>query len=337
MKVLIFQLDGELPNIALMRIAAHHRALGDEVEFRGRHSARRELWDNPERVYASAIFDKTRPRVEQLLRDFPDAIVGGTGVDVASSLESMGITTLEQDYSIYPDFTASIGFLQRGCRKRCPFCVVPRKEGAVRGEQSVYNLWRGEPWPRHLHLLDNDFFGNPEWRERIQEINEGRFKVCFSQGINARFLSDEHADADEAAAALASVDYRDKRFVARRLYTAWDNRKDEDTLFQGLHRLVKYGVKPGNIMVYMLIGYWKGETWDDRIYRQSKLREFGCDPYPMPYLRTRELVKFQTWVCSAFDKRVSWWDWQRANYDPYKLGLKGYGDDHPEFVGCTDD
>ena len=33
MKALLFQLDGKLPNIALMRIAAHHRALGHEVDF----------------------------------------------------------------------------------------------------------------------------------------------------------------------------------------------------------------------------------------------------------------------------------------------------------------
>ena len=281
MRILILQLDGDLPNIALMRIAAHHRALGDEIVFRNRHGARRELWDAPDRVYASAIFEKTRPRVEQLRQDFPDAIVGGTGVDVASTLESLGITTLEQDYSIYPDFSASIGFLQRGCRLRCSFCVVGRKEGKMRAEQTVYNLWRGEPWPRHLHLLDNDFFGNPEWRERAAEIREGGFKVCFSQGINARLI-----DA-EAAAAIAGLDYRDSKFERRYIYTAWDNRKDEEILFRGLNLLTAAGVKPGHIMVYMLIGYWPGETWEDRLYRQARLREFGLDTYPMPFVLTR--------------------------------------------------
>jgi len=31
MKALLFQLDGKIPNLAMMRIAAHHRALGDDV------------------------------------------------------------------------------------------------------------------------------------------------------------------------------------------------------------------------------------------------------------------------------------------------------------------
>lgn len=34
MNVLLLQLDGKLPNLALMRIAAHHRAQGDAVELR---------------------------------------------------------------------------------------------------------------------------------------------------------------------------------------------------------------------------------------------------------------------------------------------------------------
>ncbi len=74
MKALIFQLDGKIPNIALMRIAAHHRERGDEVEFRWTGSPRRELWDNPDLVYGSAIFEKTRGAVAQLTSEFPAAV-----------------------------------------------------------------------------------------------------------------------------------------------------------------------------------------------------------------------------------------------------------------------
>jgi hypothetical protein len=52
-------------------------------------------------------------------------------------------------------------------------------------------------------LLDNDFFGQPVWRERIAEIRDGNFKACFSQGINPRCIR------EEAAEAIASIDYRD--------------------------------------------------------------------------------------------------------------------------------
>jgi hypothetical protein len=240
-RVLLLQLDGKLPNVALMRVAAHHRALGNEVELRqaGNEGALgMDLWDAPpDLVYASLIFERTRPLAERLLVLRPDAMVGGTGWDVSSSLEAVGITTTLQDYSVYPNYTASIGFTQRGCRLRCGFCVVPKKEGANKGE-----------------LLDNDFFGQPGWRERVAEIVDGGFRVSFTQGINARLLD------DDSARAIASMQYYDDSFKARRIYTAWDNRKDEGRLFAGLEALKRHGVKPDHVMVYMLIGYCSRAT-----------------------------------------------------------------------------
>jgi hypothetical protein len=295
-----------------MRIASHHKSLGDRVELvRGRRF--RTLGFNPDIVYGSAIFERSAPFIADLIREYPDAIVGGTGVNIDRTLSDVGIPTTENDYSIYPEFRQSIGFTQRGCRLRCSFCVVPRKEGAVAEESTIDDIWRGEPWPKELILLDNDFFGQAHWRNRIEEIREGSFKVNFSQGINARFLT------DEAAESLASVDYRNSTMSDRRLYTAWDNQKDEDRLFAGLNRLVKYGVRPSHIMVYMLIGYWPGETAEDRNDRRQKLRDFGALPYPMPFIRTRELVGFQRWVIGAYDKRVKWEDFEAAKYQPRGL------------------
>ena len=124
---------------------------------------------------------------------------------------------------------------------------------------------------------------------------------------------------DETAAAIASVDYRDDSMAHKRLYTAWDNRKDENRLFKGLEALVRHGVKPYQIMVYILIGYWKGETPEDRDYRRRRLREFGAVPYPMPFIRTKELVGFQRWVIGAYDKRVPWVEWEKAGYLPTNM------------------
>jgi hypothetical protein len=300
-----------------MRLAAHHRANGDEVVLRRTPtvaSVEPELGDRFDLVYASAIFERTRPVVERLLCVRPDAVIGGTGWDVTKTLEDAGVTTTMQDYSIYPRFGPSIGFSQRGCRLRCAFCVVPRKEGAAREEQSIAAIWRGPGHTREILLLDNDFFGVPGWRERVDELRFGAFRVCFSQGINARMLS------DEVAQAIASVDYRDDSFKVKRIYTAWDNRKDEGVLFRGLDRLTKAGVKPDHVMVYVLIGYFAGETHEDRDYRRRRLREWGARPYPMPFARTPELLGFARWVIGAYDKTISWEEWSRARWQPAGLG-----------------
>ncbi len=313
--VLLIQIDGKLPNIALMRIASHHRALGDSVELVKGYGYRERslLSKSPDLVYASIIFTVHADRADDIRRYYPKAVIGGTGTGDWTKLEDIGITTKAQDYSLYPGYTASIGFTQRGCRLACKFCVVPRKEGKVQEEQSVWELWRGDPFPRHLHLLDNDFFGQSAWEKRINEMREGKFAVSFNQGINVRFIT------DETAAAIASVNYRDDGMKVRRIYTAWDNRKDEDRLFKGLDLLKKHGVAPSSVMVYMLIGYWPGETHEDRDHRRRLLREWGAKPYPMPYERTPELVGFQRWVLTRYDESTTWDQWKRARYDRVHL------------------
>lgn len=321
MKAWLFQLDGKLPNLALMRIAAHHRRLGDEVELRqARHAERITpgLFEGrPDKVYASLIFDRTRPLAQRLLEAFPDAVIGGSGWSESATLEQAGIPAdTPPDYSDYPAFRQSMGFTQRGCRLKCEFCKVPRMEGAVREASTVAGIWRGDPWPREVLLLDNDFFGQPQWRERIREIREGRFKVSFNQGINARMIS------DEAAEAIASVDYRDDGMKERRIYTAWDSRKDEEVLFRGLSRLVRAGVRPDDIMVYVLIGFWPGESEEDWLYRVQKLQDFGARPYPMPFSRSPLAVGFQRWVVRRASRVVSWEEYKAANCRPEKVAAR---------------
>ncbi len=314
-RVLLLQMDGKLPNLALMRLAAHHRATGDVVELRQvRHpkGVERGLWDRWDKVYASLIFQKTRPLAGRLRAVFPDVVIGGTGWDYTTTLEGIGVGgTL--DYSDYPAFRSSMGFSQRGCRLSCEFCVVPSKEGKVRDEATIRNLWRGEPWPREVLLLDNDFFGSPTWRDKIKEIRDGGFKVSFTQGINARLLPPEGAEA------IASVDYRANDMKERRLYTAWDNKGDESVLFRGLNRLKAAGVRPDNIVVYMLIGYWAGETEDDWLYRHDRLIDFGCRPYPMPYVRQGPAAWFQKWAVTRGDRFASWAEYRRVKGRPEKL------------------
>jgi len=70
----------------------------------------------------------------------------------------------------------------------------------------------------------------------------------------------------------------------------------------------------------MLIGYWPGETHEDRDYRRAKLREIGVDPYPMPFARTKELVGFQRWVVRAIDKKLPWDEFVAAGFDARNIG-----------------
>ena len=334
MHILLLQLDGKIPNLALMRIARHHRDRGDDVILRhaGNTAAIQPRLDDPapDRVYASAIFDRTRALADEVRETWPGAVVGGTGWDSTVKLADVGITDDGPiDYTDYPRWSASLGFSQRGCRLRCPFCVVPKKEGGISSGRPIAEIWRGDPWPRHVMLLDNDFFGHPEWRARVRELTDGQFRVCLTQGINVRLMD------DEAAEALASLDYRDGTFRERRLYTALDNPKDTGRFEAGVGRLIDHGVKGRHILVYMLIGFWPGETSADRIARLKTIRAIGALPYPMPFVRTPELIGFQRWAIGGYDRQIPWTDWVHADYQPrkFRLDLKAQGAPTPRAGG----
>ena len=333
--VLLIQIDGALPNMALMRLSAWHRARGASVSLirPPKPSSSKKHDDDlfnksilpdifrglPNEVYASTIFSKSADRTAAVRRVWPNAVIGGTGLPNSGqgiTLESIGVKNPDMlDYIGYPDFKASIGFTQRGCRLKCKWCVVPGKEGANTSTHSVYEIWRGPDYPKHIHLLDNDFFGQEHWRERCDEIRHRKFSVCFSQGINIRLFNDQQAYV------LSQIDYRDGRFKRKRIYTAWDNLGHEKLFFAGIERLTANGILPAHIMVYMLIGFDPKETEQDILYRIGKLKDAGLLPYPMPYIapgadpdsdpKYLHLRKIQRWVIKRLYEFVPWEDYNR--------------------------
>ena len=331
MIVRLTQIDGKLPNLALMKIAAYHRERGDETVFT-KHVHRDMLEPEYGAVYGSAIFSFSAYRVAEFRKNFPGAIVGGTWntLDNTTVEDVLGVETSENtDYSLYPGFSGSIGFTQRGCRLRCGFCVVPGKEGKPRSVNTIASIWRGDPYPRHLHLLDNDFFGQPreQWEARVGEMIDGKFKVCLNQGVNIRMI-----DAT-AATALASLTLRDDQFKTRRLYTAWDNIGDERRFFAGVDALEAAGIPPTALLVYMLVGYDSKETWGRVLYRFDKMVSRGIRPYPMVYgdrsrglplgecnrnIEHRTLSEFQRW---AIRKAYTF-----VPFEHYDVNAKGRAD-----------
>ena len=160
-KVRLTQLDGKLPNLALMKLAHFHRSRGDEV-FLARTPSSPMFEPAYDAVYGSAIFSWTEPLAQRLLLAYLEATVGGNGtISLATVEEVIGSEYEYYDYSLCPDYPYSLGFTQRGCRLRCGFCVVPMKEGAVRAVNSISDIWRPNT-PRCVLLLDNDFFGQDQ-------------------------------------------------------------------------------------------------------------------------------------------------------------------------------
>lgn len=174
------------PNLALCKIAAYHKAKRDEV-----------LWYEPmftghcDIVYMSKIFNFS-PDFEFFV-DADRIIKGGTGYDITSHLPEE-IDRLQPDYSSYPlvPKDTAYGFLTRGCPNKCPWCVVPRKEGKIRPYMDIEEIIT--PERRKVVLMDNNILAAGDYAlQQFRKIIELGVRVDFNQALDARLVNDENA------------------------------------------------------------------------------------------------------------------------------------------------
>ena len=294
MNVGIYDVDSKIPNLALMKVSQFHKEQNHDVEMYN------PLWLNSyDKIYASKVFDFSDGSM--LLED--RMVIGGTGWNSVNLPQE--IEDCVPDYEIYK-YKHSIGFTMRGCRFVCKFCVVPEKEGRPKSNNTIDEIWTNRD-SDFIVLLDNDFFGNPEWKDRIKEIKDFNLKVNFSQGLNIRIITDEQAEA------LASVRFRTLSGKSKRVHFAWDRINDEKWIDKGMQRCFDAGLKPDQMCFYVLIGF--DSTPEQDYYRVMKLREYGCNPYVMPYNKEDLYQKrFTRWVNhKAIFKTVKWEDYHSGN------------------------
>lgn len=154
-------------------------------------------------------------------------------------------------------------FTSRGCIRKCSFCLVPRLEG------SLVEL---DDWEVKPIICDNNLLAcsTAHFDLVIERLIEHGIKgIDFNQGLDARILTDHHA---EQFARLP------KDTIVR---LAWDNVKTEPLYLQAFERLTMAGIKPSQIRTYVLIGY--KDTPEDALYRLEKIRALGALPNPMRY------------------------------------------------------
>jgi len=172
------------PNLALCKIARWHRMLGDQVE-----------WAIPfihyDRVYMSKVFNFSPD--DLTCYDADEIIRGGTGYDIASQLPDE-IDCMQPDYSIYPnvDKKTAFGFLTRGCPNKCPWCVVPVKEGRIRPYMDIDEI--AIEGRTNLVLMDNNILAAGDYAvEQLEKIIQRGYRIDFNQAMDARLVNDRFA------------------------------------------------------------------------------------------------------------------------------------------------
>ena len=311
MRIAVNQQDGKFPNLALLQIAQYHILQGHSVE-----------WFTPfntsyyDKIYSSRIFNTTKRPLYLPM----DTIEGGTGIDPSLKLP-IEIEKIRPRFeawkALYPNFERNLGFSQKGCRLACKFCVVPKKEGKNVRYSGIKDLMVKPS--KDLVLMDNDFFGGPDWEDNMQYMIEHSIRPSFVQGLNIRLLTEEQAQY------LAKVDFRNASHKKKQLTFAWDRPKDEKLIMRGFKRCVDAGIKPYKLQFFILIGF--DTTFDQDMHRVQKIKDMGCDPFVMRMLERKyyasefELKRarhFQRWVNGRLIKKISFKD-----YEPWKKMIKG--------------
>ncbi|MCX6926925.1 MAG: radical SAM protein, partial [Verrucomicrobia bacterium] len=218
--VLLVDVDSQLPNLALMKLSRHFKAQGHVVCLsRGVSSM-----PPAETVLASCVFNlpASARRLEALRRHYGSAVqLGGSGVDLRLRLEPE-IEALAPDYTLYPELgDRALGFLTRGCRFHCSFCVVPIKEGAPRQVSDLDGLLQGR---RKLILLDDNLLAHPDALRLIEDMVRRGLAVNFNQTLDLRLLT------PEAAALLRRMDCANSTFIRRNLYFSLNDARHLDLM-----------------------------------------------------------------------------------------------------------
>lgn len=187
MNIGLIDVDGHngYPNLALMKISAFHKAQGDNVEWAN------PLFGDYDRVYKSKVFTFTPDN-----NDIYDCeiIRRGTGYDLRKELPTE-IDRLQPDYSIYPqiDDKTAYGFATRGCPNKCSFCIVPRKEGAIRPYMDIDEIAQGGHRPK-VHLMDNNSLACDYGIEQLKKIVDRGYRIDYKQAIDSRLITPDIAD-----------------------------------------------------------------------------------------------------------------------------------------------
>jgi len=272
---LLVDVDSKIPNLALMKISQYVKDKGRTLLRLNEALRERPLDLDPEKVWISCVFTWNRKFAQEWASHWRVPVeIGGSGISLKTRLPDE-IEQLIPDYDLYGDDRA-IGFAQRGCIRKCSFCIVPLKEGRLIDNQyHPLEQWVPEGFSKVL-LLDNEFAACPYEQQVLETCQAHDWKLSITQGYDLRCVTEQKAGW------LADWKPWNLGFTRRTLYCAWDYLGIEPYVRKGIDLLQSAGFRGSEIMCYCLVGFNTSHLQD--YYRFHVLwKEYGVLPFLMRY------------------------------------------------------
>ena len=258
MKIGLIDVDGHnYPNLALMKLSAWHKANGDYVGWVN-------YFEEYDIVYKSKVFTFTKE--DNTCINAGRIIKAGTGFRNYTTVLPDEIEHTCPDYSLYPQYKEAYGFLTRGCPNKCPWCIVPSKEGVIRPHADITEFLDGR---KRVILMDNNVLASDWGLSQIEKIVDLGIRVDFNQGLDARIVGGN----PDIARLLARVKW------IKRIRFACDTKAQMSSVEKAVRLLGSYGIKSEKIFCYVLV---KQDT-DDALERLRFLKKLGITPFAQPY------------------------------------------------------
>ncbi len=268
------------PNLALMKIAGYYKNKGDSVKLI--FNSYEEVNDY-DKVYISKVFNFTR--IPEWVLKVKNVEIGGTGFyeDGGQNLP-LEIEHHMPDYKLYDDYIKqqvdngkeiqryedyldfSIGFMTRGCFRKCSFCVNKKYDHVFRHSKVEEFLDFDRP---KIYLWDDNFLAYPKWEECLNELEDTGKPFQFRQGIDLRLMNDRKA-----------YRFNNTKWYGDFIF-AFDNLEDKEIIIRNIQLWKKYTNKQPKL--YVLSGFKSQDANDivDVFERIKILMKYGCIPYIM--------------------------------------------------------
>lgn len=228
------------------------------------------------------------------------------------------VDMMQPDYDIYPLLPKDVayGFLTRGCPNKCKWCVVPRKEGAIRPYMDIDQI--ATPQRRKVILMDNNILAAGDYaKEQLQKIIDRGYRVDFNQALDARLVTDEFA------AQLAQISW-----LERRIRFGCDTPAQVKECERAMWLINSHGYK-GEFFLYTMLNdnfeecyerinhWWKKNQELVAQHHKSRVYPYA-QPYRDPYNPARPIPQWQKDLAGWVNKKMLFEKISFEEFEPRK-------------------